>query len=138
GTALVDPVAFEDLTPLDEAIGDSEWVLHAATQDLPSLHEIGMRPRALFDTELAGRLLHFERVGLASLVESILGCSMEKQHSAVDWSTRPLPGPWLDYAALDVEALLELRDRLDDMLEESGKREWAQQEFDALLNYTGP
>lgn len=138
GTALVDPIAFEDLSRLDTAIGDSEWIVHAATQDLPSLREVGMRPRALFDTELAGRLLHFERVGLASLVEQILGRSMEKQHSAVDWSTRPLPGPWLDYAALDVEALIELREHLDDLLQQAGKREWAQQEFDALLTYTGP
>ena len=28
---------------------------------------------------------------------------------AVDWSTRPLPEPWLEYAALDVEVLVELR-----------------------------
>lgn len=138
GTALVDPIAFDDLSRLDTAIGDSEWIVHAATQDLPSLREIGMRPRALFDTELAGRLLHFERVGLATLVEQILDHSMEKQHSAVDWSTRPLPGPWLDYAALDVEVLIELREHLDELLQRAGKREWAQQEFDALLTYTGP
>src|SRR5690625_7917933 len=97
-----------------------------------------MRPRALFDTEFAGSLLHFERVGLASLVGQILGRSMEKQHSAVDWSTRPLPGPWLDYAALVVEALIELREHLDDLLQQAGKRECAQQEFDELLKYMGP
>ena len=112
GTALVDPIAFDDLKPLAEALGDAEWILHAANQDLACLAAVGLRPTTLFDTELAGRLLGYPRVGLATLVETVAGRSLRKEHSAVDWSTRPLPGPWLEYAALDVEALLELRDVL--------------------------
>jgi ribonuclease D len=138
GTALVDPIAFEDLTALDEAIGDAEWILHAASQDLPCLREVGLRPRALFDTELAARLLGYPRVGLATLVETIVGKSMRKEHSAADWSQRPLPTPWLEYAALDVEVLLELRDVLGGQLEESGKSEWARQEFEHLIDYVPP
>lgn len=137
GTALVDPIAFDDLGPVNDAIGSAEWILHAATQDLPCLRGIGLQPHALFDTELAGRLLGYERVGLASLTEEFLGLRLAKEHSAVDWSTRPLPSSWLSYAALDVEPLIELRDILDDRLQRSGKREWAQQEFDALLTFTG-
>jgi len=138
GSALIDPIAFDDLTSLDAAIGDAEWILHAATQDLPCLAEIGMRPTTLFDTELAGRLLNLPRVGLASLVESLLGRSLAKEHSAADWSTRPLPTPWLMYAALDVEVLVELRDEMERQLIEADKLEWARQEFDALLSFTGP
>ncbi|GAA1728234.1 ribonuclease D [Aeromicrobium alkaliterrae] len=138
GTHLVDPVPFADLTALDDAIGDEEWILHAATQDLPCLTEAGMRPRALFDTELAGRLLNLPRVGLATLVELYLGHSLAKEHSAADWSTRPLPEPWLVYAALDVEVLVELRDLLEAELERAGKLAWALQEFEALLSFTGP
>ncbi len=129
GTALIDPIAFEDLRALNEALGDAEWILHAATQDLPCLTELGLYPPSLFDTELAGRLLGYPRVGLATLVETLLGRRMRKEHSAVDWSTRPLPDPWLEYAALDVEVLLELAELLRAELEESGKTEWAQQEF---------
>jgi ribonuclease D len=134
GSALVDPIPFQDMTALDEAIGDAEWILHAATQDLPCLSELGMRPTSLFDTELAGRLLGYPRVGLATLVETIVGRRLRKEHSAVDWSTRPLPEPWLEYAALDVEALIELRDRLAGELERTGKSEWARQEFEHLVN----
>ena len=137
GTGLIDPIAFDDLVDLDEAIGDAEWILHAATQDLPCLAEVGLRPRSLFDTELAGRLLNLPRVGLASLVEHYLGLSLAKEHSAADWSTRPLPGPWLEYAALDVEVLVELRDLVEADLERAGKREWAAQDFEALLRFTG-
>ena len=134
GSALVDPIPFEDMTALNEAIGDAEWILHAATQDLPCLTEIGMRPTRLFDTELAGRLLGYPRVGLATLVETIVGRRMRKEHSAVDWSTRPLPEPWLEYAALDVEVLIELRNALEEELERTGKAEWARQEFEHLVN----
>ncbi len=134
GSALVDPIAFEDMQPLGDALGDAEWILHAATQDLPCLTELGLRPTSLFDTELAGRLLGYPRVGLATLVETIVGRRMRKEHSAVDWSTRPLPEPWLEYAALDVEVLLELREALSAELEESGKAEWARQEFAYLVS----
>ncbi|HET7533628.1 MAG TPA: HRDC domain-containing protein [Nocardioidaceae bacterium] len=134
GSALVDPIPFEDMSALDEAIGDAEWILHAATQDLPCLNELGMRPAALFDTELAGRLLGYPRVGLATLVETIVGRRMRKEHSAVDWSTRPLPEPWLEYAALDVEVLIELRNALAEELERTGKTEWARQEFQHLVD----
>jgi ribonuclease D len=137
GTALIDPIPFDDLAPLDAAIGDSEWILHAATQDLSCLAEIGLTPRRLFDTEHAGRLLNLPRVGLASLVEHYLDRSLAKEHSAADWSTRPLPEPWLVYAALDVEVLIELRNLIADDLETAGKTEWAAQDFEALLSFTG-
>lgn len=136
GIGLIDPIPFEDLSPLADAIGDSEWILHAATQDLPCLAEVGLRPAALFDTELAGRLLNYPRVGLATLVEVLLERQLLKEHSAVDWSTRPLPEPWLEYAALDVEVLVELRDLLAGQLEEAGKADWARQEFENLRAFT--
>ncbi len=133
GSALVDPIAFDDLSKLGDALREDEWILHAASQDLPCLTELGLRPASLFDTELAGRLLGYPRVGLATLVETITGRRMRKEHSAVDWSTRPLPEPWLEYAALDVEVLIELREALARELEDSGKAEWARQEFAHLV-----
>ncbi|QAY62830.1 ribonuclease D [Xylanimonas allomyrinae] len=132
GTALIDPVALPDLATLGDAVGDAEWVLHAASQDLPGLAEHGLRPARVFDTELAARLLGMERVGLAAVVAELLGLGLAKEHSAVDWSTRPLPADWLRYAALDVEVLVDLRDVLALRLEEAGKSEWATQEFEAV------
>ncbi|MEU6099164.1 ribonuclease D [Streptomyces flaveolus] len=138
GTALIDPVACPDLSELGAAISGVEWVLHAATQDLPCLRDIGMVPTRLFDTELAGRLAGFPRVGLGAMVENVLGFVLEKGHSAVDWSTRPLPDPWLRYAALDVELLVDLRDSLEKELDRQGKLEWARQEFDAIASAPPP
>lgn len=136
GTFLIDPMACPDLSPLNDAIGPAEWILHAATQDLACLAEVGLRPRQLFDTELAARILGLPRVGLAAVVEHYLGLALAKEHSAVDWSTRPLPEPWLRYAALDVEVLDELRNLMGVDLAAQGKSQWAREEFDSLLTWT--
>jgi len=133
GTVLIDPIACPDLAGVDAALGDVEAVLHAASQDLPCLAEVGFRPRRLFDTELAGRLLGYPRVALGTLVEEVLGLHLEKGHSAADWSVRPLRAELLRYAALDVEVLIELRDALAAELATQGKTEWARQEFETVL-----
>lgn len=138
GTWLIDPIACPDLVPLAQATAGVEWVLHAANQDLPCLTEVGMAPLQLFDTELGARLAGLPKVGLSAVAEHYLGISLAKEHSAVDWSTRPLPEPWLRYAALDVEILLALREALLADLQAQGKQEWARQEFAALVDFTKP
>ena len=140
GTALIDPVnhggsPIDAMAPVAEALAADEWVLHAADQDLPCLAEIGLRPTKLYDTELAGRLAGFERVNLAAMVQRLLGLQLMKGHGAADWSKRPLPHDWLNYAALDVEVLLELRDAVAAVLEQQGKTDWAAQEFEYLRTY---
>ncbi len=136
GTALIDPISVPDLSVIQAATEGVEWILHAATQDLACLAEVGLRPSRLFDTELAGRLLGRERVSLGPLVASELGEHLEKGHGAADWSIRPLSSAQLLYAALDVELLAELRDVMYAELERDGKIIWALEEFEALLTFT--
>ncbi|WP_248284070.1 HRDC domain-containing protein [Brevibacterium sediminis] len=136
GTFLLDSESLGDLSALNPALGTDEWVIHSVTQDLPCLQERGMRPAALFDTELAARLLGWEKFGLAAVAERTLGVRLAKEHSAADWSTRPLPKEWLNYAALDVEVLLPIRDILHQQLLDSDRWEFAQQEFTHLLDFT--
>ena len=133
GTFLFDPPAIGSFAELDEVIAGEEWILHAASQDLTCLREVGLDPTRLFDTELAARLAGLPRVGLGAVVEDLLGIHLAKEHSAADWSTRPLPQAWLVYAALDVELLVDLREALADVLERDGKTDIAQQEFDSVL-----
>lgn len=137
GTVLIDPVhgggsPIDTLRPVAEVLADDEWILHAADQDLPCLAEVGLRPPRLYDTELAGRLAGFDRVNLAAMVERLLGVGLAKGHGAADWSKRPLPAAWLNYAALDVEVLIELRAAMAAVLDEQGKTAWAHEEFEYL------
>jgi len=137
GTHLIDPTGLSTLQPLQDALEGVDWILHAASQDLVCLAEAGLTPTAqLFDTELAGRLLGRPRVGLGTLLHTDLGFILAKEHSAADWSTRPLPESWLVYAALDVEFLLELWEVMSADLKASGKYNWAIQEFDHVHRNT--
>lgn len=134
GVFLFDPPAIGSFAELDEAIRGEEWVLHAASQDLACLREVGLDPSRIFDTELGARLAGLPRVGLGTVVEDLLGIHLAKEHSAADWSTRPLPQSWLVYAALDVELLPDLRDAMAALLDGAGKSEIASQEFSAVLS----
>lgn len=133
GVFLLDPPAIGSFTELDAVIRDEEWVLHAASQDLACLREVGLDPTRIFDTELGARLAGLPRVGLGAVVEELLGIHLAKEHSAADWSTRPLPQSWLVYAALDVELLVDLRDAMYALLDSQEKIEIAEEEFEATL-----
>ena len=142
GLHLIDPIPFglnnALMASLDELLNTDEVILHASTQDLPCLREIGINPMKLFDTELGGRIAGLPRVGLGPLLESLMGVTLAKEHSAADWSTRPLPQEWLTYAALDVELLVELRDAMYKILKSAGKLQWAEQEFASILKAPPP
>lgn len=137
GLHLIDPIAFgpghELFIRLNDLLNTDEVILHASTQDLPCLREVGINPSRLFDTELGGRIAGLPRVGLGPLLESLMGVTLAKEHSAVDWSTRPLPKDWLNYAALDVELLIELREKIYELLSTSNKWKWAESEFASIL-----
>jgi ribonuclease D len=137
GLHLIDPIPFGPGHPLfselNNLLNTDEVILHASTQDLPCLRELGINPVRLFDTELAGRIAGLPRVGLGPLLESIMGVLLAKEHSAADWSARPLPKEWLTYAALDVELLVELRNHMYALLEDAKKLPWALEEFASIL-----
>ncbi|MGO1593730.1 MAG: HRDC domain-containing protein [Ancrocorticia sp.] len=133
GTFLIDPIGIEDrLGGLAQVLATDQWILHAADQDLPCLHELGLYPPEVFDTEVAGLLLGFPRISLQSEIAEVLGYGLAKEHSNSDWSQRPLAPALLAYAALDVELLLELRDELTAMLERAGRLEWLREECEEI------
>ena len=136
---LIDPAAIAPATDpapfgaLAEVMSTAPWILHAASQDIPCLRELRLEAPALFDTELGSRIAGLDRVGLGAVTEALLGVRLAKEHSAVDWSTRPLANDWLNYAALDVDVLFDLWNAVEAVLVERKKLSWAQQEFAATL-----
>jgi ribonuclease D len=139
GLHLIDPIPLKDSKlwqRFNDEFANVEWVIHASTQDLPCLIEVGLKPKKLFDTELGARIAGCPRVGLGALAESLLELQLAKEHSAVDWSIRPLKPEWITYAALDVDILLDIRDKVEQLLTEQKKLKWAEQDFASILkNY---
>lgn len=138
GILMFDPLAFQIPETFRALVNAQPWVLHAARQDLPSLAMLGLTPPALFDTEVAARLLGYPRVGLGAMTEELLGVRLAKEHSAANWSKRPLPDSWLDYAALDVEYLAPLQAALTERLRDTEKLAWAREEFEFESTFSNP
>jgi len=139
GLHLIDPIPLKESKlweKFNKEFSAYEWVIHASTQDLPCLIDVGLKPELLFDTELGARIAGCERVGLGPLAESLLELQLAKEHSAVDWSIRPLRPEWITYAALDVDILLDIRNAVENLLTEQNKLKWAKQDFASILkNY---
>ncbi|HJC29589.1 MAG TPA: HRDC domain-containing protein [Candidatus Dietzia intestinipullorum] len=136
---LVDPeTPGRTVGPLSHSLSPRRLLLHAASQDLPSLRELGISPASLVDTELAGRFLGTDRVNLGAMISEHLGIGLAKAYSAVDWSRRPLPAAWLEYAAYDVLFLHDLADVVLPRLDELGRREWFEAECRHLVESDTP
>lgn len=113
GAMLVDPEANgQDIGPLAAALSESGICLHACRSDLPSLAALGVIPGQLHDTEIAAKVLSTTGFSLGKLVESYIGVHLPKQYARADWSRRPLPDKWLEYALDDVRYLPELLEML--------------------------
>ena len=137
GLHLIDPIPLANSKLWQEfnsKFSQFQWVIHASTQDLPCLIGVGLKPTLLFDTELGARIAGCDRVGLGPLAESLLEIQLAKEHSAVDWSIRPLRPEWLTYAALDVDILLDIKDKVEKLLMEQNKLAWAKQDFSSILD----
>lgn len=136
---LLDPLTLPDLSDFSAVCKNSTWVLHAAKEDLECMEWADLVAPRLFDTQIAAKLLGYEHVGLGAVTEEVLGVKLAKNHTRENWSLRPLKQSWLDYAALDVEYLLELALALKEHLKAAGRLSWAEQEFSyTLANYHRP
>ena len=128
GIALVDPVKL-DVTPLAGVLERALIIGHALDQDLEVLRLwVGATPRRLFDTQLASAFVGYSTPSLQSLLERRLGVMVTKGDRLSDWSSRPLSESQLNYAASDVEYLIDLYDGLCDDLRAVGRLAWAQEE----------
>jgi ribonuclease D len=141
-TALIDPLAIADLSPVGAVLADRgiEKTFHDADYDLRVLdRDYGFRAARLFDTRIAAQLAGEPAIGLAALLEKYLGVKLAKEHQKADWSQRPLPPAMLAYAAADTRHLLVLRDALERRLRDLGRLDWATEEFARLeaLRWTG-
>lgn len=144
-TYVIDTLASLDYSGLDAVFADGTVckVLHGADFDIRGINrDFGFGFAHCYDTSIAARFAGFERLGLAALLEEILGVSIPKDQrlQRADWSRRPLETAALDYAATDVIHLVALRDALDERLSVLGRDRWVREEFDRLadIRYVAP
>lgn len=137
-TAIVDPFAVSDLSPLKPLIEDPQIVklFHAASQDIEILYrELGVVPNNIFDVQVAAALLgQTQQAGLASLVSAFLNINIKKSDSFTDWARRPLAPSQISYAAEDVIYLPELYRKMTAMLNKLDRRSWLDEDFASLCD----
>lgn len=131
---LIDVLSKLDLKPLWARLAQKHLVMHGSDFDLRLLHDLcGFRAKSLFDTMLAAQLLGRQRIGLAPLLEDHFGLQLDKNGQKANWSKRPITPKLLDYAALDVWHLPELRDLLSKDLSKLGRLKWLDQQCKAQI-----
>ena len=130
---LVDPLAV-DVAALERLfVTDALCVVHAAQQDLDVLHHsVGAVPSRLFDTQLAAGFAGYSTPSLSTLLQGVLGVTPTKGDRLTDWLRRPLTDNQCQYAAVDVEFLLVVHDKLLAELSASGRIGWAEEACEEL------
>ncbi len=134
-TALVDPLAVDDLRAIGDLLADPgiEKIFHDADYDLRILdRDYGFTGRRLWDTRIAAQLAGETAFGLGALLEKHFDIRLSKKLQRADWSQRPLTPEMIAYAANDTAHLPALRDVLADTLRALGRLAWAEEEFARL------
>lgn len=117
------------LQPLLDIFQDKKIlkVVHAAQGDQECLYmSFGIVASPILDTAVAASLCGYgDAVGLAKLLQSVLGVMIKKGHARTNWSVRPLPPHLEEYAHADVTHLVKLSEALIQQLEGLGRKDWA-------------
>jgi ribonuclease D len=132
---LIDPLSIHDLSSLGPLFSNpnTETIFHAAEYDLICLtRDFDFHFSRLFDTMLAARVLGRTAFGLGPLLESEFGITLDKHYQRANWGQRPLKPAMLAYARLDSHYLIPLRAKLKAELEETGRWELAQEDFQRM------
>jgi ribonuclease D len=136
--AAIDCLADIDLDELFAALAREQmtWILHSARQDLEVLiPRTGGLPDRLIDTQIAAAMLGFPlQVGLQGLLSEILGITIGKEHTRIDWSRRPLATEAIAYALDDVRYLMPAWHELETRLESSSRIDWFAQDCERQLH----
>ncbi len=115
--AIIDVRAVADLAPLAAVLETTAVtkVIHNAAFEREVFSQLSLSILNVVDTLALSRRVRGRRPeghSLAAVCRRELGVRLDKSLQKSDWTVRPLSASQLDYAALDVELLLELHRRL--------------------------
>jgi len=133
-TVLIDPLTETNLTLLFASLRTKRVIFHGADYDLRLLMRLGdFQTREIFDTMIAARLLGYEELGLAALVERFFQVKLSKGSQKANWALRPLPRQMMEYAMNDTRFLLPLVKILEEEIIRLGRQEWLRQSLERML-----
>jgi ribonuclease D len=139
---LIDPFTIPDLQPFYDLLTDPALlkIFHHANNDLMLLSKLGCKARNILDTDVAAKILNYEKASLANVLAEEYGLSLNKAMQASNWNKRPLTEEQIHYAAQDVQYLRLLKNRLMEKIRELGRMRWLEEECQLLerINYLPP
>ena len=118
--AVIDPRAPIDLEPLARIFESQSIVkvIHNASFERSVLQRANIAVANIFDTLAASRRIRGKQLGghsLAAVCRRELDKVLDKTQQISDWTRRPLTGAQVNYAALDVEVLVDLFARFSEI-----------------------
>lgn len=135
---LIDPTKINDYFPLTELFEDENilFILHSCSEDLEVFqHTFNSLPKNLMDTQIAAAIAgHAFSMGYANLVREMLNIDLPKGETRSDWLQRPLSQSQMLYAAIDVEYLYVVAQKLIQKLSELNRLEWALEDGASLVS----
>ena len=139
---IIDPFTIPNLQPLFELFEDSTItkIIHHSNNDILLLDKIGCRIKGVMDTDVAAKVLNYERSSLATVLKEEFNIEIDKSQQSSNWNKRPLTEAQLQYAAIDVMYLHRVKAKLVKEVEQLGRLHWLQEENELLetLTYSEP
>lgn len=137
---IIDPFYVTDLNPLFKLLENPAIakIIHHSNNDILLLDKMGCRLKGIVDTDVAAKILNYERSSLATVLKEEFGKEIDKSQQSSNWNKRPLTEDQLRYAAIDVIYLHKIKAKLVDALEEQGRMHWLKEENNLLeqIKYT--
>lgn len=139
---IIDPFAVQNLQPLFELFGNKDItkIIHHSNNDILLLDKMGCRIQNVMDTDVAAKILNYERSSLATVLKEEFQIDIDKSQQSSNWNKRPLSEAQLQYAAIDVIYLHRIKAKLLNEIEQLGRLHWLQEENELLesLTYSEP
>lgn len=139
---IIDPFHIEDLSPLFDLISNPAItkIIHHSNNDILLLNKMGCPVSGIVDTDVAAKILNYERSSLATVLKEEFGKEIDKSQQSSNWNKRPLTEEQLRYAAIDVIYLHKIKTKLLESIEKLGRMHWLEEEDHLLeqLRYTEP
>ena len=109
-------------------------IFHSCKEDQEAIFSwTGKQMQNLFDTQLAEAFLGgFYSISYQGLVEEKMEITVDKKETRSNWIRRPLTDSQLNYAASDVEFLIDLFLQQKKSLDQSKKITWFREELEFL------